>query len=180
MFSIHLLFEEEQLSNPIWKSCYNSMKKIYNNFEIWNLDRIKKEFNLYSEYSKIQTIDAARYHILYRYAGAVIDMDVKILKDFTPYINEDKLNIITSYDKMYFLEPAFMYVKKKNHPTLKYIIDSLEKTKDIKDVFTSTGGIFLDNLKPDVHILKRPLFNCPSWIDCKDKVLIHLHTNSWV
>lgn len=87
--------------NPIWKSCQETWKKNFPDYEyrMWddedldNLIKTKYEwfYPTYSSYKKkINRIDAARYFILYEYGGIYADMDFECLKNFELLIPDGK------------------------------------------------------------------------------------------
>lgn len=89
----------------IWNKCLKSWSKTDNHIKIWYDEEIyefiknydSRFFDILKTLPKIYTIDFVRYLILEKLGGAYFDLDVELLLDFTPQIDENKIYIVEAF-----------------------------------------------------------------------------------
>lgn len=102
--TIHLIAPENKESWPeIWHICYNSFIKTKHDICIWDdkgIENLLREDdekfyeNYLSKLHIIYQIDYVRYIILEKYGGAYFDMDVELIIDFLPLLNQETIYIL--------------------------------------------------------------------------------------
>lgn len=103
---IHLIaagkYENRENWPIIWEKCYQSIEKLGYKIKIWNDKEINHEIKsedeeFYNKYlvklDPVYRWDYVRYIILERYPGAYFDMDIEIVRDFLPMLNNKKIYI---------------------------------------------------------------------------------------
>ncbi len=127
-----------------YKSCFIDTIKFLNNtnwtHKVWDKESIEElilnnypqYFNLYNSCSiLVQKLDIARYIILYHYGGCYMDMDMKIIKDFSELL-DDTDEIVVSKTKHTFINNGILFSNINN----KFWLDFLEDIKPKINKFT--------------------------------------------
>ncbi len=129
-----------------YKSCFIDTIKFLNNtnwtHKVWDKESIEElilnnypqYFNLYNSCSiLVQKLDIARYIILYHYGGCYMDMDMKIIKDFSELL-DDNDEIVVSKTQHTFINNGILFSNINN----KFWLDFLEDIKPKINKFTFT------------------------------------------
>ena len=120
---INLIAPEDRSKwKPIWKKCYKKWLSSPYEIRLWGdkeIDSLLKEdnnefYHKLSECPNIYKYDYIRYLILDKVGGAYFDMDVEIIRDFIPLLNENRLYLYGGYSNT-GVEPCIM-VRGEKYP----------------------------------------------------------------
>ncbi len=190
-YKLCFIYAIKFLENTNWEHKFWDKESI----EELILDKYPQYFDLYNSCSiLVQKLDIARYIILYHYGGCYMDMDMKIIKDFTDLLDEDD-EIVVSKTQHKFINNGILFSNINN----KFWLDFLEDIKPKINKFTfsklisvnySTGPInftnFVNNKTKEMKIKILPykyLEPCESKYSQKitdDAHVINYFGNSWV
>jgi len=136
---------DESKWHEIWKSCQQSWKNAFPDYEykMWNDEDLHTfmkteypaDYDMFSQFSKIRQIDTARYYILNTYGGIYADMDYECIRNFEDLLSHDKVSVseatVVSDERF---QNALMASPKNHMMWETYIFPDIRLNKDVKDI----------------------------------------------